>query len=109
MSVEHPVQRQLEAYNARDLERFVAEYTDDVQAFRPPAVEPILSGKQAFREHYARHRFTIPDLHATVVHRIVVGSRVVDHERIVGLGPEVVEVIAVYEIEGARIGKVWFF
>ena len=35
------MQRQLDAYNAHDLQRFVAEYTDDIQVFRPPAVAPV--------------------------------------------------------------------
>jgi hypothetical protein len=110
VSAETPVQRQLEAYNAHDLERFVAEYAEDVQVFRPPAVEPVLSGKLAFAAHYAKNRFTIPALHATVVNRMVSGNTVVDHERIVGLGAEVVEAIAVYVVEaGSRIKKVWFF
>jgi hypothetical protein len=60
-------------------------------------------------EHYAKNRFTIPNLHATVVNRMVSGNKVVDHERIVGLGVEVVEVIAIYEVEGSRIRKVWLF
>lgn len=37
MSAEAVVQRQLEAYNARDLEAFVAQYADDVELYRPPA------------------------------------------------------------------------
>ena len=109
MSVAAPVQRQLEAYNAHDLERFAAEYAEDVQVFRPPATAPVLSGKLAFTEHYAKNRFTIPDLHATVVNRMVAGNTVVDHERIVGLEAEVVEAIAVYEVEAGRIKSVWFF
>jgi hypothetical protein len=106
---ETTVQRQLEAYNAHDIERFAAEYTEDVQVFRPPAVEPVLSGKAAFAEHYALNRFTNSALHATVVNRMVAGNKVVDHERIVGLGAEVVEAIAVYEVEGGLIKTVWFF
>ena len=47
-SVEPPVQRQLEAYNAHDLTRFVAEYADDVRVYRMPAAEPALAGKAAF-------------------------------------------------------------
>jgi hypothetical protein len=109
LSTEAPVQRQLDAYNAHDIERFAAEYTEDVQVFRPPAVEPVLSGKAAFAEHYAKSRFTNSALHATVVNRMVAGNKVVDHERIVGLGAEVVEAIAVYEIEGTLIKRVWFF
>jgi hypothetical protein len=106
---ETTVQRQLEAYNAHDIERFAAAYAEDVQVFRPPAVEPVLLGKRAFAEHYSKNRFTIPELHATVVNRMVAGNKVVDHERIDGLGPEVVEAIVVYEVEDALIKKVWFF
>jgi len=109
MDVIGPVQRQLDAYNAHNLQAFVAEYTDDVRVFRPPAVDPVLSGKAAFAAHYAQNRFTIPTLHASVVNRIVAGHRVVDHERIVGLGEDVVEAIAVYDVVGGRIATVWFF
>jgi hypothetical protein len=106
---EDPVQRQLEAYNAHDLERFLAEYADDVRAFRPPATEPVLSGKAAFGEHYAANRFCLPSLHARLVSRIVSGNIVVDHEEITGLAEETRSAVAVYEIVGDRIRTVWFF
>ena len=108
-SVEGPVQRQLDAYNAHDLERFVAEYADNVRVWRMPAVEPALAGKAAFTNHYANNRFNNPALHATVVNRIVAGNKVVDHERIVGLGDGIVEAVAVYEVAGGVIRNVWFF
>jgi len=109
MNAEAPVQRQLEAYNAHDLERFVAEYSDDVRVFLPPASEPLLSGKKAFAEHYRRHRFTLPDLHAEVVQRIVAGNTVVDHERVTGLEGGTVEAVAVYRISDGLISAVWFY
>ena len=52
------VQRQLDAYNARDLDRFVREYTDDITAWRLPGAQPLLSGMAAFADHYRRHRST---------------------------------------------------
>ncbi|TAG03676.1 MAG: steroid delta-isomerase [Betaproteobacteria bacterium] len=104
-----PVQRQLDAYNAHDAERFVAEYADDVKVFRPPATEPILSGKETFKAHYAKNRFTLPNLHAEVVNRMVAGNIVVDHERITGLQDGVVEAIAVYQVIDDRIATVWFY
>ncbi len=94
---------------AVDLHRFVAEYTDDVRVFRPPAAEPVLSGKAAFAAHYAANRFTLPELHAEVLNRIVSGNKVVDHERITGLEERPVEAIAVYEVIDGRIRTVWFF
>lgn len=106
---EAPVQRQLDAYNAHDLARFVAEYHDDVRVFRPPAVEPVLAGKAAFAKHYADNRFNRPALQARLVNRIVAGRIVVDHERITGLNDEPLEAIAVYEVVDGRIRTVWFY
>ena len=104
-----PVQRQMLAYNAHDLERFIAEYTEDVQVFRPPTVAPVLSGKKAFAEHYAKNRFNLPKLHAEVVNRIVVGNIVVDHEHVTGLQDGVMEAIAVYQVTDRMISAVWFY
>jgi hypothetical protein len=109
MNAAVPVQRQLDAYNAHDLERFVAEYAADVEVFRPPAVNPVLSGLASFTAHYARNRFTLPDLHAEVTNRIVAGDIVVDHERITGLRADVVEAVAVYRGLDGKIRTVWFF
>jgi hypothetical protein len=50
MNPEDPVQRQLDAYNAHHLERFVAGCYDDVKVYRPPAAEPLVSGKKAFSD-----------------------------------------------------------
>ncbi len=109
MNPEAPVQRQLEAYNARDLARFVAEYSDDVQVFLPPATEPFLSGKKAFAEHYATKRFTSATLHAELVQRIVCGNTVVDHERVTGVKDGVMEAVAVYRVADGVIACVWFY
>jgi hypothetical protein len=104
-----PVQRQLEAYNAHDLDAFLAQYTEDIRAYRPPAAEPILVGKVAFAAHYAKNRFNIPTLHAKVVNRMAFGNKVVDHEVVTGLGENPVEVAAVYEVRDGLIAAVWFF
>ena len=103
------VQRQLEAYNDRDLQRFVREYTDDVQVYQPPSAEPVLAGKAAFAAHYAAHRFQLPGLHAAVLSRMVFGNKVIDHELIRGIGDAPVEAAAVYEVTPQGISKVWFF
>jgi hypothetical protein len=100
------VQGQLEAYNARDLTRFVANYADEVEVFRPPATEPMLKGKAAVAEHYAKHRFNLPQLHAELVKRMVFGNTVIDQERITGVGESAMEVAAVYEVREGLIRRV---
>jgi hypothetical protein len=104
-----PVQRQLDAYNARDIERFVAEYTEDVRVFRPPSPDPVIVGKPALRDHYSRHRFGLPLLHARLLSRIVSGDTVVDHEEVTGVQDGVLAAIAVYRVRGGLIEAVWFF
>jgi hypothetical protein len=101
-------QRQLDAYNAHDLDRFVAEYTDDVVVFRLPDTEPIIQGKQNLREHYAKNRFSLPQLHAKLVNRMVFGNKVIDQELVTGVPGAPLEVAAIYEITSAGISKVWF-
>jgi hypothetical protein len=103
------VQRQLEAYNARDLERFVAQYDDAVQVFRPPVSEPAISGKAQFAEYYAANRFNLPGLRAEILARMVLGNRVIDHERIHGVADTPFEVGVVYEVVDGLISTVWFF
>jgi hypothetical protein len=103
------VQRQLDAYNAHDLQSFVAAYADDVEVYRAPSTTPALSGKQRLSEFYGNSRFNLPKLHAEVLHRSVVGNKVVDHERITGLREEPVEAIAVYLVQDGLIRTVWIF
>lgn len=103
-----PVQRQLDAYNARDLRTFVAQYTDDVRVYRLPATEPAVVGKAAFAAFYASHRFNIPNLHAKLVSRMAFGNKVIDHERITGIAPSPVDAAAIYEVRDGLICTVWF-
>ena len=103
------VQAQLAAYNARDLNAFLATYAEDAQLFEHPS-RLLASGEAQIRERYAA-RFAEPNLHAVVVKRIVMGSIVIDHERITRTFPEgtgVQDAIAMYEVQGTLITRVWF-
>jgi hypothetical protein len=106
---EQLVQRQLDAYNDRHLERFVATYAEDVQVFRMPGREPSISGRAKLAEFYGSQRFNLPGLHAEIVKRIVLGNKVIDHERVRGIREAPMEVAAVYEVSGGLIRNVWFF
>ena len=108
MNVGDVVQRQVDAYNARDLDRFVATYADGIRIFRLPSIAPAISGKEQLTEVY-RTRFSVPTLHAEILARIVLGNKVIDHERVVGIREHPVEAVAVYELVSALIQTVWFF
>ena len=50
-----------------------------------------------------------PGLHATIVNRMVLGNKVIDHERVVGIKEVPIEAVAVYEVADGLIRAVWFF
>lgn len=106
---ESVVQQQLDAYNARDLGRFLVAFAEDVQVFRPPAVEPVIAGKKALGEFYATQRFCHERLHAELLNRIVLGNRIIDHERITGATDAAFEVAVVYEVSNGLIRRLWTY
>ncbi|WP_322011796.1 nuclear transport factor 2 family protein [Paraburkholderia sp. J12] len=104
-----PVQQQLEAYNARDIEAFMQWWADDCEYYEFPD-RLLASGAQQIRERHVA-RFREPDLFGMLLHRCTVGSMVVDHERVTRNFPEglgEVDVIAIYEIANGKIAKAWF-
>lgn len=74
---------------------------------RLPGTVPSIVGKAALARFYGENRFNLPDLHAEIVNRIVMGSKIVDHERITGIGPEPMEIVVIYAVENGLIRRMW--
>jgi RimJ/RimL family protein N-acetyltransferase len=108
VSPEAIVQRQLEAYNAHDLEAFLATYAQDAEIFRMPASSPAMTGRAAIAQGYAKV-FATPGRRAEILNRMVLGNKVVDHERVTSDGAAPLEAVAVYEVRDERIASVWLF
>lgn len=103
------VEGQFAAYNARDLDRFLSFFSDDIRVMRPPAGEAVLTGKEAFAAFYRDQRFNHTSLRAELLNRIVLGNKVFDHELIHGVLDEPIEMVAVFEIEDGLIRTVMGF
>jgi len=104
-----PVERQLAAYNARDIEAFMAFWAEDCVYYAFPDTV-LAEGAAAVR---ARHveRFQESNLHGRLLSRSVVGNIVVDHETVTRTfpdGPGEVDVLCIYEVERGKIAKAWF-
>ncbi len=105
------VQRQLDAYNAQDLEAFLATYADDVVISSASAGKVLQEGKAAVRKRYADLFAKFPRNRANVVERRTEGDHVVlDHEIVTGRAPERPDPWDVgwvrYEVEGGLIRRV---
>jgi hypothetical protein len=103
-SPEAVVQRQLDAYNARDIDALLATYAPDARQFDHPGTL-LASGAAAMRERMAL-RFQEPNLHARLLQRAVFGNIVIDHEEVTRTFPEgtgSVKVVAIYEVCNGKI------
>jgi imidazolonepropionase-like amidohydrolase len=108
-SPETVVQRQVEAYNARDIEAFLSFYADDVVIRGLPSGEVAWGNKESMRPRYAKRFAENPELLCTITQRIVHGDWVVDHELVTGVkGRPRVRAVASYEVKNGLIQNVWF-
>ena len=105
---EEIVQKQLDAYNARDIDALLRIYADDAQMFEHPS-KLLATGSAELRERFVA-RFKEPDLHAALRQRMVMGQTVVDHEQVTRTFPEgrgKIELVMIYEVQNGRIAKAW--
>src|SRR5438034_477870 len=103
------VQRQLDAYNARDIDAWLATYAADAQQFEHPHTL-LASGHEQIRARVTA-RFQEPNLHARLLKRIVLAQTVIDYEQVNRTFPEgtgTIELIAIYEVRDSRISRAWF-
>ena len=107
-TAESVVQRQLDAFNARDIDALLAVYADDAQLFEHPA-KLVARGSAELRQRFTL-RFQETNLHAALLNRIVAASTVVDHEKVTRTFPEgagEIELVMIYEVKEDRIAKAW--
>jgi hypothetical protein len=108
-AVELPVQKQLDAYNARDIDAFMQWWSDDCEYYEFPA-RLLASGAAQIRERHVT-RFKEPHLFGKLIRRSVVDNLVVDQEVVTrtfadGIGE--IDVLAIYQVENGKIAKAWF-
>ena len=108
LSPEELVQGQLEAYNNHDIETFCTFFSEEILVFDALTKQLLFEGMQDFRERYIQS-FANPNLHCTLVNRMVQENIVIDQESVVGLGEDIVQAIAIYHIKDGIITEVHFY
>jgi hypothetical protein len=116
MTPEHLIQRQLDCYNAKDLDGLLATYAPDVSHFDLRG-NLLAKGHDELRKRFAI-RFAEPDLHAKLLQRIVMGNVVTDYEIITRNFPSTdpdfpnakgtIEMLCIYEVENDVIARATF-
>jgi len=107
-SPEAVVQKQVDAYNAHDLDAFVACYGDVIQFRTMDGKVGPEQGLAPLRKAYEGIFKRYPKVRVSVLKRICQGLFVIDQEEAEGMGPEPFTVTAIYETWHGKIVCVWF-
>lgn len=104
----HPVEAQLVAYNAREVEPFMRRFAPDVRILDGRG-EVVLEGWDAMYARYAEAFSNEPHVRCALLHRIHHGDFVVDHEHLTGYrnGTEK-HAVAIYWVRDGLIAQVQF-
>ena len=101
-------QKQLDAYNAQDLDTYVSYFAEDCVVSGLNGT-PTETTREAIKTRYAKAFATFPQNKAELLNRIAVGNTVVDHELVIRApGGEQFEIIAVYTFRDGLIARVDF-
>jgi hypothetical protein len=108
LTPEQVVQTNLDYYNQRNIEGFMTSFSEDITYYNFDDQEVTSKGLEQVRARYTDLFNRSPNLHSTILKRIVFENKVIDHESIVGrLGSsEVLELVLIYEVKNEKIFKV---
>lgn len=109
MSPKEVVQKQLDTYNSKDIEGFMSVFSDSAKIYSFGNPKPIATGKQEIRDLYSNMFQKSPELHSTLVNRIVMGNKVFDHESITGRNgsSEILELVMLYIVKNGLIEEAY--
>lgn len=100
------VQKQVDAYNDRDIEAFANTFSDDVKVYDYPNKLRYQGKKQLIRRYAALFDNT-PNLNCTIVKRIESGNKVIDEESVI-INERKVSGVAIYEVKNGKIVSMTF-
>ncbi len=101
------VQRQVDAYNNRNINDFVNTYADSVKFYNFPD-KYLGKGKEFIRKGYTNFFLNNEKLKCVIVERIIQGSTIIDKENITVSDQRHFENVAIYKVENGKILTVYF-
>ena len=104
-----PVIRQLEAYNKRDIDSFIVNFSENC-VVEDGEGKILMKGREAMYQSYRAMFENSPHLYCHVSSRTVVGNYVLDKERVSGRNGNSRDslVVAIYRVEQEKIVHVRF-
>jgi hypothetical protein len=102
---EQLIDKLVECYNSHNARGFADCFAENVKTYEHPNILSQNSREEIF-ETYEKVFAMRPNNRTTVVHRIIIGNRIIDHEKVNReINDEPFDAIAIYEIENNLIQR----
>ncbi|AXG68018.1 SnoaL-like domain protein [Kordia sp. SMS9] len=101
-------QKQMEAYNSRNIETYAALFNDNVKVYDFPKTLRF-EGKDKLIERYGKMFQNTPELYSFIEKRIVTDNKIIDQEKVIytkGGTPK--EFVVMYVVENQKIVEVYY-
>ena len=106
-SPETVVQRSINAYNAHDVEAYIATFTP-AATFGQLGGRILLDSRDAMKGFYQQMFAARPTVRCDIRQRSVMGPFVIDLQEISGEGQPGMQAMVLSEVREGRISKVWY-
>lgn len=104
LSPEEVVQRQVETYNAHDLEGFASCFAEEATLTNLASGEVFAQGREQVVEVYRKTFARRPRIGVKIENRSVIGPIVIDTERLITNDDQAV---AIYRVQNGEISNLW--
>ena len=101
------IERQLKAYNSKNLEEYIVNFSDDIKGYEFPE-NLLFEGKEQFRLFFNQRFLNSRELNCKINHRIILNDRIIDHEIIKGIIENPLEVVVIYSFKNNLIYRLDF-
>ena len=99
------INKLIECYNNHDARGFADCFAENVKTYEHPNILAQNSREEIY-ENYVKVFEMKPNNKTTLIHRIVIGNRIIDHEKVNReIDDEPFDAIAIYEIENNLIKR----
>lgn len=103
------IEKQLVAYNQRNLDLFCECYHSDIEIYTLTSGAKSCSNLAQFREGYLKLFSSSPQLHCEIKNRAVLEATVIDEEWITGAAkyPDGLHTVVTYAFKDGLIQRIW--
>jgi hypothetical protein len=108
MTIEQVIDKQMKAYNNRDIDNMMPLFSDDIKIFNFSDIKSLVNGIEECKKMFSELFNLSPKLNAEIINTIAFDNKVIVHEYIFGRNgsDQKTEQVIIFEVKNEKINKI---